>query len=252
MRRKCSKKNRRNWAELDQDILVTIFRLVGAIRVLKSVGAVCSAWRKAAKEPELWRRIDMTNHDYGDGAFTLMYPTRLAIDRSRGKLEEFWIEYLGDDDLLEYQNDRTSVLKSLQLISCYQISDGVVINTAKRHPLLEEIQITFGSFSEKLPELIRKELPNLKQFKLNGKWFKLSPSAELDNEIIAGREEEAFGIAKTMHQLRRLQLVGNRLGNKGLKAILEGCRHLETLDIRRCYYVNMDSDMRDRAPDSKP
>jgi hypothetical protein len=38
-----------------------------------------------------------------------------------------------------------------------------------------------------------------------------------------------------------------RLTNDGLKAILDGCPHLETLDIRRCYNVNMDADMRARC-----
>ncbi|KAJ3693590.1 hypothetical protein LUZ60_009070 [Juncus effusus] len=235
----------RNWAELNGDILMEIFRMIGMLDVFKGAGSVCRAWRRVAKdEPDLWRRIDLTNnHNYA--ATVLIDPTKLAIDRSRGRLEEFWIENLGDDDLLQYLSDRTTTLKSLRLISCYQISNEGVINTVKKQPLLEELQITFGTFSATLPELVGKEVPNLKQFKLNGTWYHLPPPDPDDEEIVDS--EEAFGIGKAMHQLRYLQLIGNRLTNEGLIAILEGCPHLETLDLRRCYNLNMDSDMRARC-----
>ncbi|KAJ3693604.1 hypothetical protein LUZ60_009084 [Juncus effusus] len=97
----------RNWEELNGDILLVIFRMVGIIDVLKSVRFVCRAWRKAARdEPELWIRIDMTNNYYSYEPFMLMHLTKLAIDRSRGRLEEFWIESFCDDELLQYLGDR--------------------------------------------------------------------------------------------------------------------------------------------------
>ncbi|XP_078170242.1 putative F-box/LRR-repeat protein 23 isoform X2 [Carex rostrata] len=141
---------------------------------------------------------------------------------------------------------RTSVLKKLCLISCYQVSEEAIAETAKRQPLLEEIQITFGSFTDKVTEVVGKECSQLKSFKFNNTWFNLPPPHPDDNEEVFD-DDNALGIAKTMHQLRHLQLIGNRLTNGGLKAILDGCLHLETLDIRRCYNVNMDADMRARC-----
>ncbi|KAJ3693593.1 hypothetical protein LUZ60_009073 [Juncus effusus] len=243
-------KEQRNWAELNGDILMEIFRMIGILDVFKGAGSVCRAWRRVAKdEPDLWRRIDMTNHNYAFESDVLRDLTKLAIDRSKGRLEEFWIEDLGNDDLLQYLSDRTTVLKSLKLILCFQIREEGLINTVKKQPLLEELQITFGSFSGKLPELVGKEIPNLKRFKLNRAWsFPPSPNPyDDDEEMVNIEDEEAFGIGKTMHELRDLQLIGNRLTNEGLKAILQGCPHLETLDLRRCYNIDMDSDMRARC-----
>jgi F-box-like len=97
----------RNWAELQRDVLIVIFLKVGLIEVLRAAGSVCRSWRRAAKEePGLWRRLDMTNHGYGCDAFLLTEPTRLAIDRSGGQLEEFLVEYFGDDALLQYLCER--------------------------------------------------------------------------------------------------------------------------------------------------
>ncbi|XP_078175445.1 putative F-box/LRR-repeat protein 9 [Carex rostrata] len=236
----------RNWAELQRDVLMVIFLKIGSMEVLKATGSVCRSWRKVAKEePDLWRSIDMTNHCYGSDAFLLTDPTRLAIDRSGNRLEEFSVEYFGDADLLQYLCDRTTVLKRLCLISCYQLSDEAIAETAKRQPLLEELQITFGSLSEKVTEIVGKECPQLKSFKFNNTWFNVPPPDPDDEEV--SDDDEALGIAKTMHQLCHLQLIGNRLTNEGLKAILDGCPLLETLDIRRCYNVNMDADMRARC-----
>ncbi|KAJ3698585.1 hypothetical protein LUZ61_002290 [Rhynchospora tenuis] len=255
----------RDWSELQRDVLVLIFLKVGLMDVLQAAGSVCRSWRKVAKdEPELWRRIDLSDHPYGFEAFMLTDPTKLAIDRSGGLLEEFSVDYFGDDDLLRYLCDRTSVLKKLCLISCYQLSEEAIAATAKRQPLLEEIQITFGSFSQKVTEIVGKECPQLKTFKFNTKWYTNPYTGPHDEEEVSDDKEEisesddeeeipesddneALGIAKTMHQLHHLQLIGNRMTNEGLKAILEGCPHLETLDIRRCYNVNMDADMQARC-----
>ncbi|KAJ3693591.1 hypothetical protein LUZ60_009071 [Juncus effusus] len=155
----------------------------------------------------------MTNPDYRYDLLNLKAMTRLAIDRSRGRLEEFWIDEFCDDDLLHYICDRTSVLKSLRLIACDKVSEEGIVETAKRQPLLEELEVPIGYFSREVVDYYDNE--------------------ESYNAV-------AFGIAKTMHQLRYLQLVG-------IKAILEGCPHLETLDIRRCYNVKMDSDMWSRC-----
>lgn len=42
-----------------------------------------------------------------------------------------------------------------------------------------------------------------------------------------------------MPELRQLQLFGNKLTNDGLQAILDGCPHLESLDLRQCFNVTL-------------
>ncbi|KAJ4805881.1 F-box protein SKIP19 [Rhynchospora pubera] len=216
----------------------------GTMEVLRVAGSVCRSWRKVAtQEPVLWRRIDMSSHDYyRSDAFKLVDPARLAIDRSGGRLEEFAAAYFADDYLLRYLCDRTSILKKLNLISSGQLSAAAIAETAERQPLLEEIQISCGPFSKKLTEILGTACPHLKSFELYYTSYNMPPP-DPDNEEEISNDDEAFGIAKAMHKLHHLQLIGNRLTNEGLTAILDGCPRLETLDIRGCFKVNIDADM---------
>eukprot|EP00268_Persea_americana_P047567 TRINITY_DN4969_c0_g1_i1.p1 TRINITY_DN4969_c0_g1~~TRINITY_DN4969_c0_g1_i1.p1 ORF type:complete len:114 (-),score=21.21 TRINITY_DN4969_c0_g1_i1:728-1069(-) len=52
-----------------------------------------------------------------------------------------------------------------------------------------------------------------------------------------------------MPELRQLQLFGNNLSDHGLWAILDGCPHLESLDLRRCFNVNMAGKLQKRCMD---
>ncbi|KAJ4778659.1 RNI-like superfamily protein [Rhynchospora pubera] len=238
----------RNWAELAGDVLIVIFLKLGMFEVLGAAGSVCRSWRKVAKEePVFWRRINMIDNGYfcfGNWyGSKLIHATRIAIDRSGGHLEEFAVNDFADDEMLRYLCDRTSVLKKLVLVSCAQLSAEAIAQTAKRQPLLEEIEIKFGPFSEQLTEIVGTACPRLKSFKLNHTRYNMPPLDPDNEEEITSNDDEALGIAKTMHQLRHLELIGNRLTNEGLTAILDGCPHLETLDITRCHYVNKDADM---------
>ncbi|GJX46178.1 putative F-box/LRR-repeat protein 23 [Tanacetum coccineum] len=53
------------------------------------------------------------------------------------------------------------------------------------------------------------------------------------------RENLAIAIGKNLHELRHLELIGNGMTNIGLEAILDGCRHLESLDLCICFYVSL-------------
>ncbi|XP_059315437.1 putative F-box/LRR-repeat protein 21 [Lycium ferocissimum] len=49
----------------------------------------------------------------------------------------------------------------------------------------------------------------------------------------------ALAIAKNLPTLHHLQLIGNSMTNKGLEAILDGCPHLVSLDLRLCEYISL-------------
>ncbi|PRQ27963.1 putative leucine-rich repeat domain, L domain-containing protein [Rosa chinensis] len=52
-----------------------------------------------------------------------------------------------------------------------------------------------------------------------------------------------FAIAGTMHGLHHLMLLGNEMTNEGLCAILDGCPHLESLDLRQCLNLTLEGNM---------
>ncbi|KAE9602871.1 hypothetical protein Lal_00049903 [Lupinus albus] len=221
----------RNWLDLPRDVTATILLKLGAIEILNNAQRVCTQWRSISNDPVMWRTIDMTNSSYIQKTeFNLGIMCRHAIDRSHGNLIDISVEEFGTDDLLNYITDSTSHLHRLQLVGCWDISDEVWIVVSKKLPLLEELDITISNLSKDALEAIGRCCPLLKSLKFNMQAYKYQ-HIECD--------EEAFAIAKTMPELRHLQLFGNKLTNDGLLAILDGCPHLESLDLRRCLNVNL-------------
>ena len=124
----------------------------------------------------------------------------------------------------------TSNLRSLRLACCYQISDEGLCEIAEKLPQLEELDISISNLTKDPLEAIGQCCPHLKTLKFNMEGYR-RPHIECD--------EEAFAIAETMPTLHHLQLFGNKLTNEGLLAILDGCPHLESLDLRQCFNVNL-------------
>lgn len=231
-----SEEEESNWAELPPDVLSLIFKKLGGIEILFTAQAVCVSWMRLSHDPQLWRHIDMRNPwDLYDSEFDLSKMARSAIDRSCGQCDEFSITYFGTDELLQYLMERVSVLRCLRLISCYEISDEKLIEVAKKFPQLEELEMSHCSFLNKeVLENVGQSCPQLKFLRLNQRGCK--PSIEYD--------EEALAIAGNMPKLRQLQIFGNNLTDNGLRSILDGCPHLESLDLRQCFSVNFAGNLR--------
>ncbi|KAL5577317.1 hypothetical protein UlMin_019016 [Ulmus minor] len=130
----------------------------------------------------------------------------------------------------------SSQIKHLRLACFYHISDEGLIKALAKLPLLEELELTLCSFSAEPLEAVGRFCPNLKSLKLNYQMYR-SFSIQPDEE--AEYNEEANAIAKNMPALRHQQLIGNWMTNMGLQAILDGCPHLESLDLRRCLHLNL-------------
>ncbi|PSR98714.1 F-box/LRR-repeat protein [Actinidia chinensis var. chinensis] len=217
----------RNWLELPRDVTAMILHKVGAIEILESAQKVCTTWRSISKDPSMWRTIDM--HNPGD-LFSMPYSLEKmamhAVDRSCGELIDINIEYFGTDELLQYITERTGQLRRLRLVCCYDVSDEGLSEAAKKLPLLEELIIIFGNITKEGLENVGRCCPRLKSLKYND-----------HGSLCFASDDEALAIAETMPGLHQLQLIGNKMTNRGLQTILHGCPHLESLDLRQCFKV---------------
>ncbi|KAI9122501.1 hypothetical protein K1719_006341 [Acacia pycnantha] len=243
----------RNWLDLPRDVTASILLKLGAVEILTSAQSVCTFWRSICKDPTMWRTIDMQNlGDFCNMPYDLEIMCRHAVDRSCGQLVDINVEYFGTDDLLKYITDSTSDLRRLRLACCYDISDEGLCEVVGKLPLLEELDISIGSITKDALEVIGQNCPNLKSLKFNMEVFRCS-HIEPDDEALAiaalhiEPDDEALAIATTMPELCHLQLFGNKLTNTGLHAILDSCSHLESLDLRYCFNLNLEGPLGKRC-----
>ncbi|KAJ1398187.1 Leucine-rich repeat [Sesbania bispinosa] len=225
-----------NWLELPRDVTVNILQRVDTFEIVTSVCQVCTLWWKICNDPLMWRTIHMRNR--WTSPHDLVNICRHAVQRSCGHLEEINIEYFCTYDLLNYIADSTSQLRRLGLVKCWGISDEGLGVVAKKLPVLEELEMSsFFFLSKDSVEAIGRCCPLLKVFKFN--W----PLSDLGVKC----DDVALAIAKTMPQLRHLQLKRNPLGEDGLLAILDGCPLLQSLDLQGCSIINVSGSLMKRC-----
>ncbi|CAH8358371.1 unnamed protein product [Eruca vesicaria subsp. sativa] len=231
----------RNWSELPPELISSILLRLNSIEILEKAQKVCRSWRRVCKDPSMWRKIDMYNDgDLGSMGYDLEIMCRQTVDRSQGGLLEIDLWYFGTDKLPNYIADRSSNLRSLRLIMCYPIADEGFVEAVAKLPLLEYLEITYGSLSGESLKVAGQSCPNLKTLRLNSE-----PDPKFYDEEC--NDEEALGIAESMPELRHLQLFGNILTNTGLTAILDGCPLLEHLDLRKCFNIRLEGDLEKRC-----
>ncbi|KAI3954346.1 hypothetical protein MKW92_039333 [Papaver armeniacum] len=163
-----------------------------------------------------------------------------AVKRSCGQLVELCIIdvncfiWNGDIDYrVEDIADKFGSLRCLRLKSCDVVSGEALMAMVEKSVMLEELEICHCYMvSMGILETIGKTCPRLKSFRLtydsstcSYRWG--DPTPLLD-------DYDAKAIAKTMPQLRHLLLSMFELTNHGLKAILDGCLHLQSLDLSQC------------------
>ncbi|CAH8276926.1 unnamed protein product [Arabidopsis lyrata] len=230
----------RNWAELPSELTFSILNRLGAIDILENAQKVCTSWRRVSLDPLMWRKIDMHYlGDMGSMIYDFESMCRHAVDRSQGGLVEIDIWHFGTDDLLNYIADRSSNLRSLRLAMCNQITDEGVTEAVVKLPLLEDLDVSFCAFLGESLRVVGQSCPNLKTLKLNR-----SPGIDC---FLFRPNINAIVIAESMPNLRHIQLFGNEINNTGLNAILDGCPHVEHLDLRKCFNINLVEDIEKRC-----
>ncbi|XP_059436510.1 putative F-box/LRR-repeat protein 23 [Corylus avellana] len=228
----------RSWLELPLDVTASILLRLGAIDILKSAQMVCSTWYNLCKDPSMWRAIDMRNSGNNREFRKLRKMCHDAVDRSCGQLFDINVEYFVNDDLLRHIADSSSQLKRLRLVYCYGISAEGLSQAAAKLPLLEELSISNCPSSHEALKAVGRSCPLLKSLKFDRRMVWYDEYAEYEDYA-----DYAFAIAENMSELRHLQPFTNMLTNDTLQAILDGCPHLESLDLRRCSNLTLAGDL---------
>ncbi|TVU43187.1 hypothetical protein EJB05_09632, partial [Eragrostis curvula] len=238
----------RDWSELQVDALSLIFTKLGAIEVLMGAGLVCHSWLDAARSPDLWRSVDMSNPKVLEkmSGNVLCAMAKVAVDRSCGQLEAFVGKWFVTDDLLKYIGDRAPSLRRLSLISCDYVSTLGVAGAIKKFPLLADLELSLclkvsGMYVFKA---IGKSCTQLKRFICCEQGVRIIYE---DNIIYYS---EAMRKA-TMTKLHTLQLFGSIINNGELAAIMDNCPNLESLDIRYCFNIKMDDTLQAKCASIK-
>ncbi|XP_051136510.1 putative F-box/LRR-repeat protein 23 [Andrographis paniculata] len=159
---------------------------------------------------------------------------REVVDRSQGQLIDITIVCFGTNDLISYVSQRCSHLKCLKLGHCVLVSSKCLKVVAQNLKKLEELHLVIDEIPPEDIENIGTSCPQLKSFT----YF----STNID--IV---DEYAMAVARSMPNLHHLCLFGHRMTNKGLEAILDSCPRLESLDIRRCFNIDLPDNLRNRC-----
>ncbi|XP_076932276.1 putative F-box/LRR-repeat protein 23 [Bidens hawaiensis] len=240
------KKAARNWLELPSDIMVNILQRVGVDDILHNAQKVCTAWREIYKDPAMWRVVCMDKFSAKfRGVRKCSQMCKHVVNRSQGQLVDLTLIGFCHDELLQYIADRSSQLRRLELVYYISNIDGITSTEAfKKLSSLEELSLVRTMIKKVNIEDVGRYCPLLKTLKLNEEGFRFrllaTDGADIVNEI-------AVAIAENLPQLTHLELIGSCIQNIGLEAILDGCCHLESLDLRGCLGLDLTGDLGKRC-----
>ncbi|KAL4563532.1 hypothetical protein LXL04_027575 [Taraxacum kok-saghyz] len=218
-----------NWLAMPHELMTNILKRLGDVEILNTQVKVCTTWWRICKNPAMWKAINIHKPDDADGDADYDFEalTKRAVNLSSGELIDFSIKGFGNDDLLDYIVLRSSKLNSLCLTDCYDITISGLNRALKMVPQLEKLHIICTSLTRQYTEVMVPNCPHLKSFKLD----------DLDIYVGINTDTDALAIANNMPELRHLVVSSTKMTNNGLKAILDGCPDLESLDIEACYFI---------------
>ncbi|KAM0040595.1 putative F-box domain, leucine-rich repeat domain superfamily, F-box-like domain superfamily [Helianthus debilis subsp. tardiflorus] len=242
----------RNWLDLPPELMANILYRIGVVGIFESVEKVCTAWRKICKDPAMWMVVYMDGSTDPNGRLPLDKMCEHAVDRSKGQLVDITITEFDYAKILVYIAERSSrQLRRLTMARCYDIDymDGIWTKALKKLPLLEELSLYETKITRRGIKTAGRYCSMLKTLKVIQEEYRLWDEygyGEFKAKKIV-YDRVAMAIGQNLHELRHLELIGNPMSNKGLGMILDGCHHLELLDLRACFFVDLDGDLGKRC-----
>ncbi|KAI3780389.1 hypothetical protein L2E82_10370 [Cichorium intybus] len=246
-----AKQQKRNWLDLPYDVTANILHRVGVLDILENVQKVCTTWHKICKDPTMWRILNLDKRPHEMRVIWEIY--KEVVDKSHGQLVDITIvDALADDCFLEYVADRSS-LRRLEIRCGYSNTYRSWTEVLKKFQLLEELSLYVTEFPKEAIETADHCCPLLTTLKLNKESCEYWGCGEHHTEWTCGRDTEwedikidkeiALAIGENLHGLRHLELIGNvNMSNTELRVILDGCPHLESLDLRLCSGIDLSGD----------
>ncbi|KAL9995111.1 putative leucine-rich repeat domain superfamily [Helianthus debilis subsp. tardiflorus] len=137
--------------------------------------------------------------------------------------------------------NRSSQLRRLEMAHKVFIGD-LTTNALMKFPVLEELNLYAIIISKEEIETVGRYCPMLKTLKVNRRAWRPRVS-ETDEGSLMRFNENAIAIGQNLPKLRHLELIGNSMTNIGLRVILDNCHHLETLDLRECFRIDLEGDL---------
>ncbi|XP_019179650.1 PREDICTED: putative F-box/LRR-repeat protein 23 isoform X3 [Ipomoea nil] len=230
------------WVDLPRELTANILQRLRVDDVFRSA-QVCTAWWRLWQDPSMWRYVDLWSIRYkgyisGIGkARDWDKICREVVNRSEGQLISIKLWDFPTDDLLFYIAQRAKQLRHLGIWSSI-ISDEGFSKAVNEFPLLEELQLEYTLISKQGIKAAGQSCHFLNSFSLIKKSWILNESCD---------DEEAFAIAENMHGLKHLTLYGNRMTDKGVEAILDGCPRLQSLNLDHCHNVRLEGELGKRC-----
>ncbi|KAL5582596.1 hypothetical protein UlMin_015038 [Ulmus minor] len=206
----------RPWDNLLPEILEQIFGRCSLQDKFCVIPSVCKSWKRVLTGPSCWQEIDIlkwsTDVDNGDRICMLYF----LLMRNSGLLKTL------------------SICCTLKMPMSF-LSDSIVIENASKLSNLRFLDVSYcSSIGAPALEAIGKHCKHLTGLrrtceKIRGKYF----------------DEEAFAIAATMPNLKRLEIPKLvYLTATPVLTILSCCTHLEFLDVIESYYVGPEKNCR--------
>ncbi|CAN4097292.1 unnamed protein product [Withania somnifera] len=222
----------RRWDELIPDALGLIFRNLSLQEVLNIVPRVCKSWGKAARGPYCWQEIDIEEWSKDQCPDNLDRMLQLLITRSCGSLRKLCVSGLSRESSFSFIANNAKSLQILRLPKS-EIGDSIVEQITGMFSNVTFLDISYCTkIGAKALEAIGKHCKCL-----TGLRRTMHP-LEVIGKV--SQDDEALAIASTMPNLKQLEIAYMLVGTTSIIEVLKNCRHLELLDVRGCWNVNLD------------
>nr|GEW98423.1 hypothetical protein [Tanacetum cinerariifolium] len=199
--------NRRSWLDIPSEIMADIFSRIGVIDLLENAQKVCTEWRKICKTNPDIWRV-IYLENYGGP--TIMHVLRMICWEAVCRSQG----KLVDLAMLDFCNDDF-------LFCLVDRHDAYRLQSSQLRSL--DISCSSRYLGDLLAEI------------------------KIGRRVGSIMTAIAIAIGENMRELKHLELFGNNMLNDGLKAILDGCPHIESLDLRQCKYINLKGDLGERC-----